>query len=77
MPMLAAMRALLITIGLMSIACGLLWPRFKRVGIGHLPGDFQFDQPGFSRYIPLGSGLLISVVLSLVLTAVSRYLRQR
>lgn len=75
--MLRPMRALLITIGLMIIAAGMLWPWLKRIGLGHLPGDFQFDQPGFSLYIPLGSSLLISIVLSVVLTLVTWYLRHR
>jgi hypothetical protein len=66
----------LILLGLVLLATGLLWPWFGRLGLGHLPGDIRIERPGFSLYAPLGSGLVVSVVLSLVLTAIAWFLRR-
>lgn len=35
--------------------------------LGRLPGDILVERPGFRLYLPLGTGLLLSVVLSLLL----------
>ncbi len=70
------MRQLLIVLGLILLAAGLLWPWLGRLGLGHLPGDIRVERPGFSFYAPLGSGLVVSVVLSLVLTVIAWFLRR-
>ena len=43
-----------------------LTPWLKRLGLGRLPGDFQFRLFGRDWYLPLASTLLLSFVLSLV-----------
>jgi len=73
---LGAVRQLLIMLGLTLLAAGLLWPWLGRLGLGHLPGDVRIERPGFSLYAPLGSGLVVSVVLSLVLTLIAWFLRR-
>jgi hypothetical protein len=40
--------------------------------LGKLPGDFRIERPGFRLYLPLGSCLLLSVVLTLLLQLFSR-----
>jgi len=40
--------------------------------IGRLPGDFYFNGEKFSFYFPLATGLLISIVLTLVLWFINR-----
>jgi hypothetical protein len=42
-----------------------------RLGLGGLPGDISVQRPGFRFYAPLGSSLLISLALSLVLTLIA------
>ncbi len=74
--MLAAMRPLLILLGLILVATGLLWPRLGRVGLGHLPGDIRIVRPGFSFFAPLGSSLVVSVGLSLLLGLIAWFLRR-
>ena len=64
------MRALLITLGLTLVLLGLLWPWLTRLGLGHLPGDISVQRPRFRFYAPLGSSLLISVILSLMLSLI-------
>lgn len=66
------MQRTLITIGLILVAAGLLWPLIGRLGLGRLPGDIVIERPNYSFYFPLMTSLLISVVLSVVLWLVSR-----
>jgi hypothetical protein len=39
---------------------------------GHLPGDIRIEREGVRIYLPLVSGLVLSVVVSLVLYLVRR-----
>ena len=61
------MNRLLILIGLVLVAAGLLWPYLSRLGLGRLPGDIRIEREGFTFYFPLVTGLLVSAVISLVL----------
>jgi hypothetical protein len=56
---------LLIIVGVVLVAVGLLWPFLGRIGLGRLPGDFVIEREGFSLYIPITTCLLISAVLTL------------
>jgi hypothetical protein len=64
------MRQILIVAGAVLLVLGLLWPWLTRLGLGGLPGNITVHRPGFRFYAPLGSSLLVSVVLSLVLTLI-------
>jgi hypothetical protein len=48
------------------LALGIAWPLITRLGLGQLPGDVAIERPGFRFYLPIASGLLISVVLTVV-----------
>lgn len=61
------MARFLITLGIVLVLAGLAWPWIAKLGFGRLPGDFHFERDGFSFYFPLTTGLIISVVLSLLL----------
>jgi hypothetical protein len=43
--------------------------------IGRLPGDISYKGKNFSVYVPLGTSLLISIVLSGLLYLFSRFRR--
>jgi hypothetical protein len=75
-PILGRVRQLLIMLGVILFAAGLLWPWLGRLGLGHLPGDFRIERSGFSLYAPLASGPVVSVVLSLVLILIAWFLRR-
>jgi hypothetical protein len=45
-------------------------------GLGRLPGDIRIERPGVTFYLPLGSSLLVSVVLSVVLTVLAWLFRR-
>ncbi len=62
----------LIIIGLTLVAAGLLWPWLSRLGLGRLPGDIVIEREHVRIYIPLVSGLLVSLALSLLVWLINR-----
>ena len=61
------MQRLLIVIGATLIVIGLAWPWISKLGLGRLPGDIHIQRDGFDFYFPLTTGIVISVVVSLLL----------
>ncbi len=61
-----SMSRTLIVIGLALVAAGLLWPWLAKIGLGRLPGDILIKRDNFVFYAPLASGLLVSLVLSII-----------
>ena len=66
------MKAWLITIGLVLVVVGLLWPWLAKLGLGRLPGDIVVERGCFSFYFPIVTCLVVSVVLSLVFWLLNR-----
>jgi len=60
----------LIGLGVMFVLVGLLLVALERVGVRQwrLPGDIVIHRDGFHFYFPLGTSLLISLILTLLLT---------
>jgi hypothetical protein len=71
------MGRFLIGAGFVLIAAGLLVVGLERLGlgIGRLPGDFVWRGKHTTVYAPLGTSLLLSVLLSLALYLLSRMRR--
>lgn len=61
------MQRILITIGLVILAAGLLWPWLSRLGLGRLPGDIRIESESGGFYFPIVTCVVISIVLSLLL----------
>jgi hypothetical protein len=68
---------LLVIAGLVLVAVGLLVMAAGRMGfpLGRLPGDISYRGKHVSVWAPLGTSLLLSVLLSLVLYLVGRFRR--
>jgi Protein of unknown function (DUF2905) len=68
---------LLIGLGLLLVIGGALLLLLGRTGIplGKLPGDISYRGKNFSVYVPLGTSILLSVLLSLVFFLLSRFRR--
>ena len=64
----------LIIIGLILLAGGLLIKSGLFGWLGHLPGDIHVKREGFQFYFPLASMIVISIVVSLVLTIIRKFL---
>jgi len=60
------MQRTLIVLGLVLLLVGLAWPWLSRLGLGRLPGDIQVERDGFRFYFPLGTSLLVSLLLTLL-----------
>jgi Protein of unknown function (DUF2905) len=58
---------LLIALGLVILAVGLLWPVLAKLGLGRLPGDVVIRRDGFLLYFPIVTCLIVSAVLSVIL----------
>lgn len=61
------MQRFLIILGLAILVAGILWPWLSKLPIGRLPGDFVIEREGFRFYFPVMTGLLASLILTLLL----------
>ena len=66
------MQRILITIGIICLATGILWPWLAKLGLGRLPGDIHVERGNWSFHFPLTTSILLSIVLTLVLALLSR-----
>jgi ribose/xylose/arabinose/galactoside ABC-type transport system permease subunit len=57
---------ILITLGIILIGVGLVWPLLEKSGLGRLPGDIAVEKDGFRFYFPITTSIIISLVLSLI-----------
>jgi len=60
------MSQLLITIGVVLVLVGLLWPLLQKSGLGRLPGDIVVEKENFRFYFPLATSIIISLLLTLI-----------
>lgn len=67
------MSKLLITLGLVLLVAGLLWPVLLKMGLGQLPGDIVIERENFRFYFPLATSIIISVVITAVLWLIGRW----
>ena len=56
----------LITIGILLILVGLLWPWITKLGLGRLPGDIAVEKENMRFYFPITTSIIVSIVLSLI-----------
>jgi hypothetical protein len=66
------MSRFLVIAGALMVVAGLVWPWVSRLGLGRLPGDIIVQRGNFTLYMPIATGLLVSVVLSLILWFIGR-----
>lgn len=68
---------LLIGFGLLLLIAGGIILLLGRTGLplGKLPGDFSYRGKNMSIYFPLGTSILLSIVLSLIFYLLSRFHR--
>ena len=67
----------LLGLGLLLVVIGAVLLIAGRIGLplGRLPGDFAYRGKNLSIFFPLGTSILISVVLSAILYMCSRFRR--
>ena len=69
---------LLILAGLAFIVIGGLVYLVARTGLplGRLPGDFRIERDNYSCFFPLATSILLSIILTVVLNLVVRWLNK-
>ena len=73
--MLQQIAKLIVFAGLALAGLGGLLYLLARLGIARLPGDFSFGGKNWRVYLPIGTCILLSALLTLVLYLVSRLRR--
>ena len=66
------MSRTLIALGALLVLLGVLWPYLGKLGVGRLPGDIVIEREHVRFYFPIVSGLIASLVISLVLWLINR-----
>ena len=70
------MGKVLMLVGGALFLLGLLLTLAGRLpGLGRLPGDFVFQRDNITVYFPLGSMILLSLLLTVLLNLLGRFLR--
>lgn len=64
------MGKLLLLIGLLIAGAGALM--MMGLPLGRLPGDFVYRRGNITFYVPLGTSILVSLILTLVFTLLRR-----
>ncbi|ACI20979.1 MULTISPECIES: DUF2905 domain-containing protein [Thermodesulfovibrio] len=63
----------LILIGIITIIIGLILMLTGKIPfIGRLPGDIVIERKNFIFYFPLGTSILLSIIISLIFYLLSR-----
>jgi hypothetical protein len=67
----------IVGIGILVVIIGLvLWFAGDKLSwFGRLPGDIRIERPGFSCFFPITTMIIVSVVLSVVLSLLSRFFK--
>ena len=68
------MQRILIGIGVVFLLVGLTWPWLTKLRLGRLPGDIYIQRDGFTFIFPFITGLIVSVVITLLVWAVRKWL---
>ena len=63
----------IIFMGAVLIAVGLLLLLFQKAPFfGKLPGDLLFKRGNFTLYVPLATGIIVSLLISLILYLIGK-----
>lgn len=64
----------MILIGVVLVAIGLLMLLFQKTTfLGKLPGDILIKRENFTFYFPLTTGIIISIIISLILYLIGKF----
>jgi len=61
------MSKILITLGVIFLLLGILYPYLASLGIGRLPGDIIIKKNNFNLYFPITSAIIISILISIIM----------
>ena len=71
---LAPVGRILIAVGLLTVVVGVVLALAPRIPfLGNLPGDIRIDGDNVKVFIPLGTMLLVSLVLTILVNVIGRF----
>ena len=60
------MQKMLIILGIIILAVGILYPYIKKIGFGQLPGDIIFKSENSTFFFPIVTCIILSIVLTII-----------
>jgi hypothetical protein len=68
----------IVLLGLGLAAVGMMVWLAGKIGVpfGSLPDDIKLDRPGFSLHFPLATGIIISIVITVLLNVLLWFFRR-
>lgn len=70
----AGVGRILLLVGVVALIAGGVFLLLGRLGIGGLPGDMRFGRGNVRFYFPLGTSIVLSIILTVLLNL---FLRRR
>ncbi len=68
------MAKIIIILGIVLVAIGVVLLFIEKIAfLGKLPGDILIKKEHFTFYFPLTTGIIISVIISLILSLVGKF----
>ncbi len=64
---------ILITLGIILVIAGLLWPWIQKLGLFQLPGDIRVEGGNTRFYFPITTSIILSAILTLIFWLVRRF----
>ena len=65
----------LVVLGAIVIVMGLLMMLLDKIGVSRLPGDMEFGGRNWRVYFPLGTCILLSLLLTAILWLIQHFRR--
>lgn len=70
--MLGSIAKILLVLSAVLLAAGGVLYALTRMGISRVPGDLEWGGKNWRVYLPIGTSILISILLTLLLYVISR-----
>lgn len=58
---------ILLLVGVVALIAGAVFLLLGKLGIGSMPGDMRFGKGNVRFYFPLGTSIVLSIILTLLL----------
>jgi hypothetical protein len=65
---------ILLIVGVVALVAGGIFLLLGRMGVGSMPGDMRFGKGNVRVYFPLGTSIVLSIILTVLLNI---FLRRR
>ncbi len=63
----SAVGRILLTVGAIALVAGAIFLLIGKLGLGSMPGDMKFGRGNVRFYFPLGTSIVLSIILTVLL----------